>query len=82
MRSAVRQSLTWRMRYRSPDPLPGLPKYFPELEALIAAGWGDVPQDQIPDDWQRWSGPAEYERSLKAEERERRLAARYSELSV
>ena len=24
---------------------------FSELDAMIAQGWGDVPQDKIPDDW-------------------------------
>lgn len=32
---------------------PGALVPFAELDALIAAGYGDTPQDQIPKDWRK-----------------------------
>lgn len=30
---------------------------FARIEALIAAGWGSVPQTRIPADWRQCPGP-------------------------
>ena len=50
-----------------------------ELEEMIAAGWGNVPQDRIPKNWRTRRGP---ERLLSAQRKAAILRARRARLAA
>lgn len=42
-----------------------------ELTQMIRRGWGDVPQNQIPEDWPKRWGPGNYKAECNRESRKR-----------
>lgn len=41
---------------------------FPELNELIAAGWGHVRRDRIPQDWRERKAPRDHEQTTRKTE--------------